>query len=44
MAGAAEYRDRMRQAAGMPTLGAGYDPLDAGMLLKLVHDEVRVSA
>jgi uncharacterized protein (DUF2252 family) len=42
MAGAAEYRDRMRQAAGMPTLGAWYDQLDAGMLLNLVRKEVRV--
>jgi uncharacterized protein (DUF2252 family) len=42
MAGATEYRDRMRQAAGMSTLGAWYDQLDAGMLLNLVHEEVRV--
>ena len=42
MAGVAEYRDRMRQAAGMPTLGAWYDQLDAGMLLNLVRKEVRV--
>jgi uncharacterized protein (DUF2252 family) len=42
MAGVAEYRDRMRQAAGMPTLGAWYDQLDAGMLLNLVRQEVRV--
>ena len=42
MAAAAEYRDRMRQAAGMTTLGAWYDQLEAGMLLNLVHDEVRV--
>ncbi len=42
MAGAREYRDRMRQAAGMPTLGAWYDQLDAGMMLDLVREEVRV--
>jgi Uncharacterized protein conserved in bacteria (DUF2252) len=42
MAGVAEYRDRMRQAAGQTTLGAWYDQLEAGMLLNLVHDEVRV--
>jgi uncharacterized protein (DUF2252 family) len=42
MAGAAEYRDRMRQAAGMGALDAWYDHLEAGMLLKLVRQEVRV--
>jgi uncharacterized protein (DUF2252 family) len=42
MAGVAEYRDRMREAAGMPTFGAWYDQLDAGMLLNLVRQEVRV--
>jgi uncharacterized protein (DUF2252 family) len=42
MAGVAEYRDRMRQAAGMGTLDAWYDHLEAGMLLKLVRQEVRV--
>jgi uncharacterized protein (DUF2252 family) len=42
MAAVAEYRHRMRQAAGMPTLGAWYDQLDAGMLLNLVRQEVRV--
>ena len=42
MARVREYRDRMRQAAGMVTLGAWYEQLDAGMLLKLVRDEVRV--
>jgi len=42
MAAAAEYRDRMRQAAGMTTLGAWYDQLEAGLLLNLVHEEVRV--
>jgi uncharacterized protein (DUF2252 family) len=42
MAGVAEYRDRMRQAAGMGTLAAWYDHLEAGMLLELVRQEVRV--
>jgi uncharacterized protein (DUF2252 family) len=42
MAGVAEYRDRMRQAARMGTLNAWYDHLEAGMLLKLVRQEVRV--
>jgi uncharacterized protein (DUF2252 family) len=42
MAGVAEYRDRMRQAAGMGALSAWYDHLEAGMLLKLVRQEVRV--
>ena len=42
MAAVAEYRDRMRQAAGMGALDAWYDHLEAGMLLKLVRDEVRV--
>ena len=42
MAGVAEYRDRMHQAAGMGALDAWYDHLEAGMLLKLVRDEVRV--
>jgi uncharacterized protein (DUF2252 family) len=42
MAGVAEYRDRMRQAAGMGTLDAWYDHFEAGMLLKLVRREVRV--
>jgi uncharacterized protein (DUF2252 family) len=41
-AGVAEYRDRMRQAAGLPTLGAWYDQLEVGMLMKLVQNEVRV--
>ncbi len=42
MAGVAEYRDRMRQAAGMGALDAWYDQLEAGMLLELVRREVRV--
>jgi uncharacterized protein (DUF2252 family) len=41
-AGVREYRERIRQAAGMPTLAAWYDQLAAGMLLKLVRDEMRV--
>jgi uncharacterized protein (DUF2252 family) len=42
MAGVREYRDRMRQAAGMGTLDAWYAHLEAGMLLKLVRKEVQV--
>src|SRR5580700_4129538 len=42
MAGVKEYRDRMRQAAGMRSLDAWYQHLEAGMLLKLVRQEVRV--
>src|SRR5215472_13728002 len=42
MAGVAEYRDRMLQAAGMGALDAWYDHLEAGILLKLVRKEVRV--
>ncbi len=42
MAGVREYRDRMRQAAGMGTLDAWYERLEAGMLLKLVRKEVQV--
>ena len=42
MAGVAEYRERMRQAAGMRTLDAWYEHLEAGMLLKMVRKEVRV--
>jgi uncharacterized protein (DUF2252 family) len=41
-AGVREYRDRMRQAAGMGALDAWYDHLEAGMLLNLVRKEVRV--
>jgi uncharacterized protein (DUF2252 family) len=41
-AGVREYRDRMRRAAGMGTLGAWYDQLEAGVLLDLVRKEVRV--
>ena len=42
MAGVREYRDRMRQAAGMRSLDAWYQHLEAGMLLKMVRKEVRV--
>ena len=42
MAGVKEYRDRMRQAAGMRSLDAWYEHLEAGMLLKMVRKEVRV--
>jgi uncharacterized protein (DUF2252 family) len=42
MAGVGEYRDRMRQAAGMGALEAWYDHLEVGMLLKLVRQQVRV--
>jgi uncharacterized protein (DUF2252 family) len=42
MAGLGEYRDRMRQAAGMGGLEAWYEHFEAGMLLKLVRKEVRV--
>ena len=42
MEGVGEYRERIRQAAGMPTLAAWYDQLEADTLLRLVHDEVRV--
>jgi uncharacterized protein (DUF2252 family) len=42
MAGVREYRDRMRQAAGMSTLDAWYDHFEAGMLLKMVRKQVSV--
>ena len=42
MAGVAEYRERIRQAAGMATLNAWYDQLEAGVLLNLVRQETRV--
>ena len=42
-AGVGEYRNRMRQAAGMGGLDAWYDHLEVGMLLKLVRQEVRVN-
>ncbi len=43
-AAVSEYRDRIRQAAGMGALEAWYDHLEAGMLLKLVRQEVRIKA
>ena len=43
MAGVEEYRDRIRQAAQMGTLGAWYEHLEAGLLLKMVRREVRVN-
>jgi uncharacterized protein (DUF2252 family) len=42
MAGVREYRNRMRRAAGMTGLDAWYEHFEAGMLLKLVRQEVRV--
>jgi hypothetical protein len=42
MAGVAEYRDRIRQAAEMGSLDAWYDHLEVGVLLKLVRQQVRV--
>ena len=41
-AGVREYRERMRRAAGLGTLGAWYDQLEAGVLLNLVSQQVRV--
>ena len=41
-AGVREYRERMRRAADMPTLGAWYDQLDADVLLKMVRQQVRL--
>ena len=43
MAGVAEYRAGMRQAAGKGTLGAWYGQLEASKLLNLVRQEVRVN-
>ena len=42
MAGVGEYRQRMRRAAGMGTLHNWYDQLEAGVLLNLVRQQVRV--
>jgi uncharacterized protein (DUF2252 family) len=42
MAAVKEYRVRMQEAAGMRSLEAWYEHLEAGMLLKLVRKEVRV--
>ena len=44
MAGVREYRERMRRAAGLGALGAWYDQLEAGVLLNLVRQEVRVKS
>ena len=41
-AGVREYRQQMRRAAGMPTLGVWYDQLEAGVLLNLLRQQVRV--
>ena len=41
-AGVREYRERMRRAAGMGTLGAWYDQLEVGVMLNLVRQQVRV--
>ncbi len=43
MAGVREYRDRMRQAARMGSLAAWYEHFEAGMLLKLVRQQVRLN-
>ncbi len=42
LAGVREYRDRMRQAARMGSLAAWYEHFEAGMLLKLVREQVRL--
>jgi hypothetical protein len=41
-AGVREYRERMRRAAGMGTLGAWYDQLEVGVMLNLVRQQVGV--
>src|SRR3974390_1753097 len=41
VAGVAEYRERMREAAGLGTLAAWYDQLDATVLMNLVRAEQR---
>jgi Uncharacterized protein conserved in bacteria (DUF2252) len=41
-AGVREYRERMRRAADLPTLDAWYDQLEAGALLNLVRQQVRL--
>jgi len=40
--GVREYRERIRRAAGLGTLGAWYDQLEAGVLLNLVRQQVRL--
>ena len=42
IAGVREYRERMRRAAGLGTLGAWYDQLEAGVMLNFVRQQVRV--
>ena len=41
-AGVGEYRERMRRAAGMTTLGAWYDQLEADVLLNMVRQQVHL--
>jgi len=41
-AGVREYRERIRRAAGMPTLGAWYDQLEADVLLNMVRQQVHL--
>ena len=41
-AGVREYRERIRRAAGMPTLGAWYDQLEADALLNMVRQQVHL--
>jgi uncharacterized protein (DUF2252 family) len=43
VAGVAEYRERMRQAAGLGTLAAWYDQLDAEGLMNFVRAERRAN-
>ena len=40
--GVREYRERIRRAAGLGTLGAWYDQLEAGALLNLTRQQVRL--
>jgi uncharacterized protein (DUF2252 family) len=42
MAGVREYRERIQRAADLPTLGAWYDQLEAGVMLEMVREQVRV--
>jgi uncharacterized protein (DUF2252 family) len=43
MACVREYRERIRRSADLPTLGAWYDQLEAGAMLDLVREQVRVN-
>ena len=43
MAGVAAYRDRMREAAGLPTLENWYDHVEVGSVLDLLYEEVKVN-